>query len=265
MLTDLLTLAIPATVTVLVTALLKAISDFVARRRRREPAEAVPGIVLPPGVRPPPRPTRTRRAIPWDVMSRLPPLPWRANPWTASLVGGPLLGFGIGGYFRTKADVVAGIVLMAPLIIGVAVQSERSTGSGWVNAIVYANMALTAAYSYLRAVSSNQRLGARGPSASSRVSAPTRAEVFARELEILAAQRWRVQSESGFEAIVVRQKRPNHALHLALSFVTLYLWAFVWIAQTRKSRRNPQNEYRRLLVDARGRWSVEDVPREPPA
>ena len=192
-------------------------------------------------------------------MSRLPPLPWRANPWTASLVGGPLLGFGIGGYFRTKADVVAGIVLMAPLVIGVAVQSEGSTGSGWVNAIVYANMALTAAYSYLRAVSSNRRLGARGG------SAPTRAEVFARELEILASQRWRVQSESGFEAIVVRQKRPNHALHLALSFVTLYLWAFVWIAQTRKSRRNPQNEYRRLLVDARGHWSVEDVPRDPTA
>jgi hypothetical protein len=60
---------------------------------------------------------------------------------------------------------------------------------------------------------------------------------------------------------VVRQKRPNHALHLALTFVTFYLWAFVWIAQTRSSRRNPQNEYRRILVDPRGHWSVEHVTR----
>jgi hypothetical protein len=204
-----------------------------------------------------------------NVISRFPSLPWRANPWTASLVGGPLLGFGIAGYFRTKADAVAGLVLMMPMLIAVTLfgseatgQSGSATAGGWVDGIVYANMALTAAYSYLRAVSSNRRLSHPVQSATSPARTPTREDVLTRELHILASQRWRVQSVSDFEAIVVRQKRPNHALHFALLFVTFYLWAFVWIAQTRSSRRNPQYEYRRLVVDELAHWSVEDVPVE---
>jgi hypothetical protein len=156
---------------------------------------------------------------------------------------------------------------LSTLLLAVAVfkdeatlASEGSGTAGWVNGIVYANMALTGAYSYLRAVSSNRRLAPPVLDATGPARTPTREEVLSRELHILASQRWRVQSVSGFEAIVVRQKRPNHALHLALTIVTVYLWAFVWVAQTRSSRRNPRYEYRRVVVDAWGHWSVEDVP-----
>jgi hypothetical protein len=268
MLNDLLALAVPAAVTALVTGLLKAIFD--ARRHRTSaPQRDVPEIVLPPGVRAPP-PTRSRRRSPgtgWSVLSRLPPLAWRANPWTAALIGGPLVGFGIAGYFRTMADAVVGLALTLPAFVAIGLSPDEVTGAsetdtmaGWAKAVVYANMALTGAYSYFRGVSSNRRLAPSSPGARSPARPLSRTEVLDRELQILASDRWSVHSSDDFEAILVRQKRPNHVLHLALTLLTLYLWAIVWVAKTRASRSNPQYEYRRLVVDARGHWSVEDVP-----
>jgi hypothetical protein len=40
---------------------------------------------------------------------------------------------------------------------------------------------------------------------------------------------WRVESQSDYQAVFVRGKRPNHLLHLILSIVTLGLWIPVWI------------------------------------
>jgi len=39
----------------------------------------------------------------------------------------------------------------------------------------------------------------------------------------------RVESQSDYQAVVVRGKRPNHVLHLLLSLVTVGLWIPVWI------------------------------------
>lgn len=39
----------------------------------------------------------------------------------------------------------------------------------------------------------------------------------------------RVESQSDYQAVVVRGRRPNHLLHLLLTIVTLGLWAIVWI------------------------------------
>lgn len=40
---------------------------------------------------------------------------------------------------------------------------------------------------------------------------------------------WRVESQSDYQAVIVKGKRPNHILHLLLTIFTLGLWAFVWI------------------------------------
>ena len=50
--------------------------------------------------------------------------------------------------------------------------------------------------------------------------------------------------------------RPvNHLLHLLLSFVTVGLWLFVWIALVLTGGENREL----LLVDAHGRISSEEV------
>jgi hypothetical protein len=42
----------------------------------------------------------------------------------------------------------------------------------------------------------------------------------------------RVESQSDYQAILVKGKPVNHVLHLILSCVTLGTWAIVWIALT---------------------------------
>lgn len=89
---------------------------------------------------------------------------------------------------------------------------------------------------------------------------PTPRDILERELQILAADRWQVESQGELEAIVVRTRRPNHWLHFALTLVTVYLWAVVWIARTRASRRKRELEFRRVSVNERGGWTVEPWP-----
>jgi len=94
-------------------------------------------------------------------LDRLPTLPRRASVWKATVLGSFLVGFGIAGYFRTKADVLVGIVLTSPVFIAVAFvptdttasESGESTGPSWAYGVVYGTMAITGLYSYLRATS----------------------------------------------------------------------------------------------------------------
>jgi hypothetical protein len=137
--------------------------------------------------------------------------------------------------------------------------SGDQTTPVWVYFVAYSSMGLTGLYSYLRARSSNRRLEGDVPSGNGRRSPEVRKRVLKRELGILAADRWRLVSEGQFDAVVSRVKRPNHLLHAVLTLMTLYLWAFVWIAKTREARRNQELEYRRLEVDEEGNWSVEPV------
>jgi len=39
----------------------------------------------------------------------------------------------------------------------------------------------------------------------------------------------RIESQSDYQAVVVRGKKVNHVLHLILTLVTLGLWGIVWI------------------------------------
>ena len=40
----------------------------------------------------------------------------------------------------------------------------------------------------------------------------------------------RVESQSDFQAVVIKGKPVNHTLHLIITLVTLTMWAPVWIA-----------------------------------
>lgn len=39
----------------------------------------------------------------------------------------------------------------------------------------------------------------------------------------------RVESQSDFQVVLVKGKRPNHVLHLILTVLTAGVWALVWI------------------------------------
>jgi hypothetical protein len=41
---------------------------------------------------------------------------------------------------------------------------------------------------------------------------------------------WRIESQTDYQAVIVKGNRPNHVLHLLLTIFTLGLWGIVWIA-----------------------------------
>ena len=57
-----------------------------------------------------------------------------------------------------------------------------------------------------------------------------RREQLALEISRLAAQGYRVESQSDIQATLVRGRRVNHILHLLLTLVTLGIWLLVWIS-----------------------------------
>jgi hypothetical protein len=43
---------------------------------------------------------------------------------------------------------------------------------------------------------------------------------------------WRVESQTDFQAVMVKGHRPNHILHLILTIITIGIWAIIWILLT---------------------------------
>jgi hypothetical protein len=68
------------------------------------------------------------------------------------------------------------------------------------------------------------------PDLSARKTAEERKELLARTLTSQIASGARVESQSDFQAVVVKGKGVNHTLHLIITLVTLLMWAPVWIA-----------------------------------
>jgi hypothetical protein len=64
---------------------------------------------------------------------------------------------------------------------------------------------------------------------SGRKSSEERKELLARTVTGQVANGARVESQSDYQAVVVRGKAVNHVLHLIITLVTLALWAPVWI------------------------------------
>lgn len=67
-------------------------------------------------------------------------------------------------------------------------------------------------------------------SESGRKTSEERKELLARTVSGQVASGARVESQSDFQAVVVRGKSVNHVLHLILTLVTFTLWGIVWIA-----------------------------------
>ena len=63
-----------------------------------------------------------------------------------------------------------------------------------------------------------------------RKSADARKEALARLTTSEIAQGARVESQSDFQAVLVRGHRLNNTLHLILTLLTAGLWGIVWIA-----------------------------------
>jgi hypothetical protein len=57
-----------------------------------------------------------------------------------------------------------------------------------------------------------------------------RKELLARTIMGQIASGARVESQSDYQAVIVRGKPVNHVLHLILTLVTVFTWGFVWIA-----------------------------------
>lgn len=65
--------------------------------------------------------------------------------------------------------------------------------------------------------------------------------------------KWRVESQSDYDAIVVKGKRTNHVLHLILSVVTMGSWLPVWVILAIVN----QEQKHLLTVDAHGKVSTQ--------
>jgi hypothetical protein len=63
-----------------------------------------------------------------------------------------------------------------------------------------------------------------------RKSADARKEILARLVVAQVAQGARVETQSDYQAVLVRGHRPNNTLHLVLTLVTAGVWGIVWIA-----------------------------------
>jgi hypothetical protein len=67
------------------------------------------------------------------------------------------------------------------------------------------------------------------PSVPETASVEERKAALAQAIAGQIAQGYRVESQSEFQAVVVKGKRPSHLLHLILTIITLGLWGIVWI------------------------------------
>ena len=65
--------------------------------------------------------------------------------------------------------------------------------------------------------------------ATSRKSPEQRKETLARQIQTSAAQGARVETQSDFQAIVVKGKPVNHAVHGIASLITLGFWLLPWL------------------------------------
>ena len=56
-----------------------------------------------------------------------------------------------------------------------------------------------------------------------------RKQVLAVQIANLVSQGYRVESQSEFQAVLARGKRPNHTLHAIITIFTFFLWGVVWL------------------------------------
>ena len=68
------------------------------------------------------------------------------------------------------------------------------------------------------------------PTTPTPANADQRKSALAQAVSREVAAGCRVESNSDYQAVMVKGKRVNHMLHLILTLVTLSLWSWVWLA-----------------------------------
>lgn len=61
-------------------------------------------------------------------------------------------------------------------------------------------------------------------------SAAERKKQLAQAVQAQVVQGGRIESQSDFQAVIIKGKPVNHVLHLILTLVTFSFWLWVWIA-----------------------------------
>ena len=64
---------------------------------------------------------------------------------------------------------------------------------------------------------------------------------------------WHVQSQTDYQAILVKGKRTSHGLHIFLSIITLGLWILVWAVMWYLNR----DQHRVIDVDPYGNVNIQ--------
>lgn len=62
----------------------------------------------------------------------------------------------------------------------------------------------------------------------SKKTADERKAILARTVTNEVARGWRVESQSDYQAVLLKGKRTSHGLHLFLSIITAGIWLIVW-------------------------------------
>lgn len=66
--------------------------------------------------------------------------------------------------------------------------------------------------------------------ASEQVTPEDRKEILGDRVAAAVRNGYAVESQTDYQAVMVKGKRPNHLLHFFLSVFTVFIWAiFVWI------------------------------------
>lgn len=63
-----------------------------------------------------------------------------------------------------------------------------------------------------------------------RKSADERKAVLARAVSNEVRNGWRIESQTDYDAYLVKGQRTSHGLHIFLSFITAGIWLLVWAA-----------------------------------
>ena len=61
------------------------------------------------------------------------------------------------------------------------------------------------------------------------ISDEQRRKILEEKIMMHQASGKRLESQIGFQAVLVTEKRPNHLVHLLLTILTGGLWALIWI------------------------------------
>ena len=90
---------------------------------------------------------------------------------------------------------------------------------------------------------------------SNRKTPEERKELLARQIQTAAAQGARVETQSDYQAIVVKGKGVNHAVHGIASLLTLGFWLIPWLIIALMSGEKRQM----LAVDEWGNPSIQKL------